>query len=212
MASTPGPEFDSRARKAPPDGPAGPEAYSAGCSLRSRQTMRPERLIPSGITRSKPLPLLWPDGADFDPLRFAVAALSRVDDDVSGMGWLVAHGVSPSFRGRHNGASMRPGHGAVPCARRGETREGIARPARSGATEGWGHPRVGHSPCPAGVRCAVGFADRGSLLGVVAREGETSGSRPRTYPVIVEAAMKTATEARQGRATGVVCWVLGLSP
>jgi hypothetical protein len=45
-------------RKAPPDGPAGPEAYSAGCSLRSRQTMRPERLIPSGITRSKPLPLL----------------------------------------------------------------------------------------------------------------------------------------------------------
>ena len=49
-------------------------------------------------------------------------------------------------------------------------------------------------------------------MGVVAREGETSGSRPRTYPVIVEAAMKTATEARQGRATGVVRWVLGLSP
>ena len=39
--------------KAPPDGPTGPEAYAAGCSLRSRQTMRPERLIPSGITRSK---------------------------------------------------------------------------------------------------------------------------------------------------------------
>src|ERR1700722_17634288 len=68
--------------------------------------------------------LVRPDGADFDPLRFAVAALSRVDDDVSGMGWLVAHGVFPSFRGRHNGVSMRPGHGAVPCARRGETREG----------------------------------------------------------------------------------------
>src|SRR5215510_15164411 len=34
-----------------------------------------------------------PDGADFDPLRFAVAALFRVDDDIGGMGWLGAHGA-----------------------------------------------------------------------------------------------------------------------
>jgi hypothetical protein len=49
-------------------------------------------------------------------------------------------------------------------------------------------------------------------LDVVAREGETSGSKPLAYPVIVEAPVKTATEARQGRVTGVVRWVLGLSP
>ena len=49
-------------------------------------------------------------------------------------------------------------------------------------------------------------------MDVVAREGETSGSKPLAYPVIVEAPVKTATEARQGRATGVVRWVLGLSP
>ena len=49
-------------------------------------------------------------------------------------------------------------------------------------------------------------------MDVVACEGETSGSKPLAYPVIVEAPVKTATEARQGRATGVVRWVLGLSP
>src|ERR1700733_14615305 len=66
------------------------------------------------------------------------------------------------------------------CLARGGARRGrgIARPARSGATEGWGHPRVGHSPCPAGVRGAVGFADRGSSLDVVAGGGETSAANP----------------------------------
>jgi hypothetical protein len=73
---------------------------------------------------------------------------------------------------------------AARCLARGGARRGrgIARPARSEATEGWGHPRVGHSPCPAGVRCAVGFADRGSPLDVVACKRGNFGSKPLAYP------------------------------
>jgi hypothetical protein len=84
----------------------------------------------------------------------------------------------------------------VRCLARGGARRGrgIARHARSEATEGWGYPRIGHSPCPAGVRCAVGFADRGSPLDVGALRRGNFGSKPPAYPAIrCSAAGRAAT-------------------
>ena len=73
--------------------------------------------------------LVRPDGADFDPLRFAVAALSRIDDDVGGMGWLVAHLL------RFEAATMGPRRdpAMARCLAPGGARRGRGSPGLHGA-------------------------------------------------------------------------------
>src|SRR5271165_4712158 len=107
---------------------------------------------------------------------------------IGGMGWgLAAHVFLPRYGGRHNGASMRPVHGVVPCERRGETREGdhpLCRALKTNRCPKSGDTRAEVvRPCPGAARCAVGFASRGSRLDVAAGEGGTLQPRPLPYPV-----------------------------
>src|SRR5262249_42126035 len=64
---------------------------------------------------------MWPHDTDFDPLRFAIACLSRVDDDVGDMGRLVAHDALLSLpRPPQPGLdAARPRRGALRAEGRG---------------------------------------------------------------------------------------------
>ena len=115
--------------------------------------------------------LVRPDGADLVPLRLAVAARFGFGYDVGGVGGLGAHSILLCQEAAGLGLDASP-HGAEPHRRQGER----ARAAGGGSPEFLlrllARLKIGDTrrtgsrsrrPCPEAVRCAVGFADRGSI-------------------------------------------------
>src|SRR6478752_3467204 len=88
-------------------------------------------------------------------------------------------------------------------ASRGAIRgRGITRSARSAVEEDRGYLRLGRSPCPAAVRCAVGFADRGSQVEMAAGERTARVASP--SPAVMTKESETECASRSVR------WLDGL--
>ena len=90
-----------------------------------------------------------PERTDFDPLRLLLAAFFRIDDDVGGMGWLVAHDAFPFAIGPPQRGLDASLHGVVPGERRGEAAGGgspglqVAKRPKNGDTRA-----EGEAPAP----------------------------------------------------------------